>query len=145
MLIRLRKSHRVNAAFALVALYALCVLAPDAALAFGHGMAHCLTEATPAHVHAMRAAVPAHVHAGATVHHHDDGRAKDDDQGTAPHDSDRDGKSAGSCCGLFCASAMALEPIELMPAPITREPVRLAPVDALTGCGPLRINRPPIA
>src|SRR3954462_78833 len=97
MLTMRNRTSRWRAAVALAALYALCVLAPHAALAFTHAAAHCLTEPHgAAHVHAP--VKPArHVHADDTEHDH---------HGGAP-DKPSDGKSvSGNCCGLFCVSAL---------------------------------------
>ena len=54
MLTRLTRTFRIRAAITLAVAYALCVVAPSAALAFADGpsAAHCLTDSMgPAHVH----------------------------------------------------------------------------------------------
>ena len=145
MLTRLRKPFRLKAAITIAALYALCVLAPNVALAFGEGTAHCLTEGTAAHVHQARAEAPAHVHADGTTHHHGDAIAHDD-HGSVPHKhSDSDGKNhSGTCCGLFCISAMPAAPVASLPAPPKAASHGFGHVYELAGRGPTRINRPPI-
>jgi hypothetical protein len=152
VLSRLTRRLRFRAATALVALYAVCILAPHAAMALSALPGHCLTDAT-AHVHATGA--PAHTHAGNAGHHHDghhhaipahDAQAPHDhaDAGT-PHKHDGKGQSSTNCCGVFCVSAMGCEPQAVSaPAPVVS--VSLPALDAaLAGRGPGRINRPPIA
>jgi hypothetical protein len=133
------KAFRTRAAIAFALLYALCVLAPPAAFAFSHNphVAHCLIDdhvAVSDH-HGGNT----HVHADGTAHrHHDDG---------APHKtSGDDGKGqAANCCGLFFTVAIPGNPgfaLEL----ISRASVVLPTLgDDLSGRGPDRINRPPIA
>jgi len=140
MLSRLTKAFRSKAAMALALLYALCVLAPPAAFAFSNNpdVAHCLTEdhvAVGIHDHGGKD----HVHADGTAHrHHHDG---------GPHKtSGDDGKGqAANCCGLFFTVAIPGNPglaLELL----SRASVVLPTLgDALSGRGPDRINRPPIA
>jgi hypothetical protein len=143
------RSFRVRAAIALAALYALCILAPSAAFALSSNpaMAHCLTEdhVAPAvhdhggkpHVHEHGGAT--HVHADGTVHqHHDDG--------ATPKQPGGEGKTpVPSCCGLFSVVAIADEPGVVLGS--SGHASRLVPAlrEALTGRGPDRINRPPIA
>jgi hypothetical protein len=144
----LRERSRVRAAFVVAALYALCVLAPHAALSLGHAAAHCLTEERPAaaHVHKAKAETASHTHADGTVHHHGGIPAHHGPTTTDPHQhSDADGKSdSGNCCGLFCISAIALETGVAMPA-LPLVAADLSSVhDALRGHSPGRVNRPPI-
>lgn len=148
MLTRLRKRLRLKAALALAALYAVCILMPNAALAFSaHAAAHCLTETGPAHVHAAPAVTSkthehsdgsGHSHATKVSHTHDDTAAADDEKG------DHGKKHEGGCCGLFCISALAHEPPAVLTTALTGG--RTVPVHtyALAGRGPSRINRPPI-
>jgi hypothetical protein len=137
MLTGLSRRLRLNAAAVLAALYAVCVLAPHAALAFTHVAAHCLTEPHgAAHVHPVKAAK--HVHADDTAHeHHGAG---------APHQhSDADGKApAGNCCGLFCVSALAHEGVPAPAAPLAARLAEPGAFSDLVGHEPDRINRPPI-
>ena len=141
------RKFRDKAAIALVVLYALCILAPSAAFALSSNpaMAHCLTEdhvAPVVHDHGgnMREHGGAtHVHADGTTHqHHHDGAPQKHSGG--------DGKTAvPSCCGLFSVVAIVDEPGVALGS--SGHASRLVPSlrDALTGRGPDRINRPPIA
>jgi hypothetical protein len=139
------RQRRWRAAIALAALYAFCVLLPSAALAVTHIAAHCLTGSQGAsHVHRGAEKTPdrhagaGHSHAGKAQHEHgNDG---------APHRHDETGDEAlgGNCCGLFCVSAITQNigagPIAVFAAS-TKSP---ALADALVGCGPDRLIRPPI-
>jgi len=134
------KGFRIRAAIALALLYAVCVLAPPAAFAFSQNphLAHCLTDdhvVVGIHDHGGTN----HVHAEGTAHrHHDDG---------APHGSSGDdGKGqAANCCGLFFTVAIPGNPAIAL-EPLSRASVVLPTLgDALSGRGPERINRPPIA
>jgi len=135
----LTRRFRIRTAIALAAVYALCVLAPTAALAVMHGPAvvHCLTEqhglaTSHAHDDGM------HVHGDGTTHHHGNG--------AAPAHSDRDGKAhPADCCGLFCMAALAAEPAVTLANPQHFSLVGPALDDDVAGRGPDRINRPPIA
>ena len=122
---------RHRAATALVVLYALCVLAPAGAFAFGDASkaAHCLTDDN----HGLGAS---HTHNKA--HAHDDGSA-------APHshDGDEQQTTSGQCCGLFCLSALA--PSTDLPLAQPELPVLVPSLNAsdLLGHGPYRLDRPP--
>jgi hypothetical protein len=143
------RRHRFAAALALAVFYALCILAPHAAVALG-GDAHCLKDApVAAHVHAAKA--EPHAHPGA-VHQHGDGTVhRHSDSGLAdkslPQQSDTNDKNhSATCCGLFCITAIALDVAAVLPPP--PPPVTLAALgrdEAHAGRGPARINRPPIA
>ncbi len=116
---------RLRVASLLVALYALCLGAPTAVMAFGQGgiPAHCLTDD-------QQNAGMAHVHQDATTHHHSDGK-------------DGGGDHAIKCCGLFSASAITPDIVILSPKrqPAARLPALAA--DIRTGRGFDRIDRPP--
>lgn len=141
------RRHRFAAALALAAFYALCSLAPHAAVALG-AEPHCLIDAPVAsHVHAAKAepnAHPSHGHTGG-MHQHADGTVHRHSGGSLPQHSDGHDKNGATCCGLFCITAIALDvAVMLPPAP---PPVTLAALgrdEALAGRGPVRINRPPI-
>jgi hypothetical protein len=148
----------------MIALYAACILAPHAAMAFSAASAHCLIEAPRlAHVHNAKTShghehdTSAHEHHDHAVHshlaaEHDHGSpdhavptASDDRAPVAPasHD-DGDAKHGGGCCGIFCISAIAagIESI-IIPQPIVSAapaPFETAPL----GRAPSRIHRPPI-
>jgi hypothetical protein len=135
----LTRSFRIRTAIALAAVYAFCVLAPAAALAFMDGPAavHCLTDqhgiAAP---HANDG--DTHVHADGTSHRH---HAND-----ATHqDSNGGGKShPGNCCGLFCMTALSADPTLVLSAPVRFTFAAPALDERIAGRGPDRINRPPI-
>jgi hypothetical protein len=143
------RKFRVKAAIALVALYALCILAPTAAFALSSNpaMAHCLIEdhvAPVVHDHGGTAHMHEH---GGTTHVHADGVAHQHHHDGAPQKhSGGDGKTpVPSCCGLFSVVAIADEPGVVLGS--AGHASRLTPAlrDALSGRGPDRINRPPIA
>jgi hypothetical protein len=148
MLSALTRTFRVKAAIMLAALYALCVLAPAAAFAFSNNpaAAHCLTEGhvgvhnqaqhnQAQHNHADQV----HVHADGTAHQHHD-------HGTAPQPSNDDGKSPmATCCGLFSVVAIPGGPVPSLEFYSLASVVLPPPGEALSGRGPERINRPPIA
>jgi hypothetical protein len=138
------RTFRNRAAIVLAALYALAILVPSAAFAFSDNpaVALCLTEDhVGVHVQVSKQdpGGKGHVHADGAVHeHHDDG--------TAPPPAGDDGKAVvAACCGLFSVVAisdglgLSLEPYS--PASV----VVPALTEALSGRGPDRINRPPIA
>jgi hypothetical protein len=135
------KRFRIKAAIAATVLYAVCVLAPSAALAFGDrdATAHCLTDVpVAAHVHQPQPAAHNHDSADGTAHEHSD-------SSTPQKHSDADGKNhAGNCCGLFCVTALAHEPALALSAPPTAALSGPGGDYELAGRGPDRINRPPI-
>jgi hypothetical protein len=131
MLAQLSKGLRLKVAGVLVVLYALCLLAPAAAFAFGDAAkaAHCLTDES----HGLGAS---HAYAKQQVHH--DGTAHQ-------HPGDGDGPQAasGQCCGLFCLSALAPS-IGLPLAQLDRPAlVPALNADGILGHGPDRLDRPP--
>jgi hypothetical protein len=109
----------------LVAVYALCVVAPAAALALADAATavHCLT---------------GDHHSVAKVHVHADGASHQ-------HSGDRDHKSGqpGNCCGLFCVSGIAqvFDVTLYSPAPLSEVPVLV--VQSISGRSSDRIDRPP--
>jgi hypothetical protein len=161
MLLRLTKSFRVKAAMAMAALYAFCILLPATAFALADGRlaSPCLIDdlaALSAHDHAATDhGATAHHHGGAShdhaghdhaatmAHHHhgDEANAASVPQGDPDHSKGR----PGECCGLFPMVALAggLRPA-LAPPRLTSSAIS-APTEALTGRGPDRIIRPPIA
>lgn len=133
MLNWLTRGMRHWAAAALVVLYALCVLAPAAAFAFGDGTkaAHCLTDEN----HGLGTS---HAHSKTQTHH--DGAAHQHSD-----DADEQQTTPSQCCGLFCLSALAPS-IDLPLA----QPELLALLPSLNGNGilghgPDRLDRPPDA
>jgi hypothetical protein len=131
------KRFRLKAAAVLAALYAVCVLAPHAALAVTQVAAHCLTDASDAaHMHAP-STVAKHVHADGSEHDHG---------GAAPErHSDADGKTpVEACCGVFCVTALPHEPDLALATPLAARQIEPGAFYQLAGRGPDRINRPPI-
>jgi hypothetical protein len=130
------KTFRVKAAIVLAALYTLCILAPAAAFAFSTNphVAHCLTEGhVGIHDHGK-----AHVHADGTAHHHDH-------DGAAPPSGDDEKSRVASCCSLFSVVAIPGEPGLSLGLYNPASIVLPVLADTLSGRGPERINRPPIA
>jgi hypothetical protein len=134
----------MKAAIVLAALYALCILAPSAAFAFSNNpaVARCLTE-DPIGVHVQ---VSKHDH-GAKSHVHADGVAHEHHaDGAAPPSSGDDGKAAvAACCGLFSVVAISDGPGLSLALYSPAAVVVPALDEAMSGRGPDRINRPPIA
>jgi len=135
-------------------LYALCVVMPSAAVAFGAGEhpVHCLTDQQLGlHVHQYAAGhgqghahphpqahehAQAHLHAAGAMHRHGESRH--------PGPSDRDNDPA-ACCGLFGLTAMAVDPQLDLGMGWRKSSIVPLSFAELTGRGPDRINRPPIA
>jgi hypothetical protein len=137
MLSAFAKTVRVKAAIVLAALYTLCILAPSAAFAFSTspGVAHCLTEG---HVGIHDHGGKVHVHADGTAHHHNH-------DGAAPPSGDDEKSRVASCCSLFSVVAIPGEPGLSLGLYSPASTVLSVLADALSGRGPERINRPPIA
>jgi hypothetical protein len=124
MLGLLARKWRWRAASILVVLYALCLAAPTAVLAFSDasGSAPCLSDDN----HGLGTI---HVHQDGSSHHQNNG---DDDHG-----------QSGKCCGLFSVSAIApaLDFVATQHPSVSRLPVLLA--KSLHGRASDRIDRPP--
>jgi len=138
-LMQLRRGFRLRAASALVVLYALCLLAPAAAFAFGDGTkaAHCLTDNN----HGL---VASHSHDASSAHGHEHGHH---DVGKHKHsgDGDRQQTQSGDCCGLFCLSALAPS-IDLSFAQSdVLASIPAVNANSILGRGPDRLYRPPDA
>lgn len=135
----LSKSARFRAAIAVAVSYALCVVAPSVTFAFADAdvVAHCLSENHG--IAAVHHDAKTHVHADGTAHTHSVDHA-------SPKQGHNDGQGQGStCCGLFSVVGIAGEPAFSLGA-FTRASLTLPALqDAMSGCGPERINRPPIA
>jgi hypothetical protein len=127
MLRALRTGLGFRVAMAIAAFAALCLVAPPAVMAFGHGenTMHCLAHADAAD-HGMHGGL------GGVVQKHDG------DHGTLP------GTHTPGCCGLYCLSALPLTP-----PPIEGRAIRPAlsmPAEiAFTSRVPGRLDRPPIS
>jgi hypothetical protein len=156
------KSFRVKAVVAVVTTYAFCILLPAIAFALAGGrMAPpCLMDdlaALSMHDHSAMSvdSAAAHHHhsapaedAGGMTHHHADAGHEPGAKApgaNAPVDSDSGKSRPGECCGLFPMVALAgkLCPA-LAPSPLTSTVIPEM-ADAMSGRGPDRIIRPPIA
>jgi len=137
MLSVLTKTSRAKAAMIVAALYTLCILAPSAAFTFSAnpGVAHCLTEG---HVGVHDHGGKVHVHADGVAHHHDD-------DGAAPPSGDNEKSRMATCCSLFSVVAISGELGVSLGLYSPTSIVLSVLADALSGRGPDRINRPPIA
>jgi hypothetical protein len=125
MLKALRAGLGFRVAMAIAVLAALCLVAPPAVMAFGHGKntVHCLANADVAD-HGM--------HGGASEKHHGD-------HGKLP------GTSTPGCCGLYCLSALPLASAPMV-EDLAVAPALSPPVDTtLFGRVPDRLDRPPIS
>jgi len=120
----LTSQWRWRVASLLVVLYALCLAAPTAVLAFNQASvpAHCFTDDQ---------------HGIGAIHVHEDGSSHrqsgtGDDQG-----------QPGKCCGLFSVSAIApaIDFVAGQNPPVSHRPSLLA--QSLSGRGTDRIDRPP--
>jgi hypothetical protein len=133
-----KSAYRRKLATILVALYAFCVLAPHAALAFvrAGNAAHCFTESANA--------PHQHDHAAKSAHVHDDGTARSHDQ-AANSSADDDKAAQVACCGLFSVPALATEAPATLHAPILGEKIAAVPQSHLADHPPGRLIRPPIA
>jgi hypothetical protein len=130
------KAYRSRAARLLVALYALCVLAPAGALAFGDAAyaAHCLT-------HDHHGVGQAHDHATPVgqIHVHHDGTSHEHSKADDPT-----GKTPTECCGLFCLTALPAPMADLATLPSFAGALAAA-ADDRAGREPDILYRPPIS
>jgi hypothetical protein len=136
-------------------LYLVCVVMPSVALALADGAvsAYCFDEiAEEVAALQIKSHDHVHVHSDGTVHHHVDKAASAVAQDQTEHDTGGTGSQGhpkghshnGDCCGLFGFTAV----LPALSTPIT-EPAAYhieQPIltNCLAGCGPERINRPPI-
>jgi len=136
----LTKNFRSRAAILIALAYAFCVLAPSGALAAAASPAsfRCLDELSAMSAPSQQEGL-LHTHADGAVHHHDQSGVPHGHSGTSGN------ADAGNCCGLFCVFAIAHDP-DVMFGPQAPASPALHPVaNGLTGCGPSRLHRPPIA
>ena len=136
----LTKNLRTRAAIFIVLAYAVCALAPSAALAFADNPKafHCLAELNGMTTAVAEHETVVHAHADGIVHHHDQSGMSDKYSGT-------DNKShAGNCCGLFCVSALAHDPGLTFGVDTPASPALPTVANGLAGCGPNLLHRPPI-
>jgi hypothetical protein len=146
-----RAGRRVAGIVAL--LYFASMLMPSIAMAFGDGAsAYCFDEIAeqvaslqiPGHVHDH-----VHVHSDGTVHHHVD-------KTSSPVSQDGGSKAQGgtgskghspdaNCCGMFGFSAVLPAWSVAIAEPAAYQIQQPILSSCLVGCGPGRINRPPIS
>jgi hypothetical protein len=152
--------RRVAGFVALV--YFAGVVAPSAALAFADGAAsaYCLDEIAE-QVAALQVHVHVHVHSDGTVHQHVDktstaaihGDGHKDQGGTdhqgqsqsQPEGQPKGHAHDGNCCGLFGFTAVMPVLSGGLVEPAAYHIEQPIPTNCLVGCGPDRIDRPPIA
>ena len=141
----LTKNLRRRAAILIAVAYAFCVLAPSATLAVVDipTVFHCISELS------AKSAPAEHVHADGVTHRHDQGGHDHGthDHGAAPdHQSDDSGKGhAGTCCGLFCVSAIAHDPGLTLGVTTPASSAVATVANHLAGRAPGPLQRPPIA
>src|SRR5687768_7827744 len=128
MLTGLTRAVRIRVAMGFIALYAVCVLAPTAALAFSG--ASCLTE------HEL---TQAHSHAGDGAHQHGDEHNHAGAAGT-PADDD---SASGKCCGMIFCSALAPELASALAPAVLSGRTAFAAMQDFSGVPPYKLIRPP--
>jgi hypothetical protein len=154
MLVRLTRSRRLTAGWTAALVYLLCVLAPGAALAFGHGPAPCfIDEFVPvaviakSHDKSSDSAAMTHRHADGSSHDHGAMRGHHHaDAGDAPPAHHHDGTtSPGPCCAMLCVTALPADlPLMVKPS----QPISLCAAEtewSAPGKAPPLLYRPPIA
>jgi len=125
MLKALRAGLGFRVATAIAVFAALCLIAPPAVMAFGHGKttAHCLTNADVAGHGMHKAATPKH----------------QSDHGKLP------GTGAPGCCGLYCLSALPLASSAMVEG-LAVAPALSPPLETILSGGlAARLDRPPIS
>jgi hypothetical protein len=150
MFVRLTRSRRLTAGWIAALVYLLCILAPGAALAFGHGPAPCfIDEFVPA------ANIAKSSESAAMTHRHADGSSHDHgathghhhaDAGDVPPAHHHDGTtSPGPCCAMLCVTALPADlPLIVKPSqPISRCAAEIE--WSAPGKAPPLLYRPPIA
>jgi hypothetical protein len=128
-------------------LYIAGVLMPSAALAFADAAvtAYCFDEIAE---QVASVQVHVHVHSDGTVHHHPDKSAANlDEHATAPKGTGHAPSHShdGSCCGSFGFIAVLPALGGAIAAPAAYHIQQPILTSCLIGCGPDRIDRPPIA
>jgi len=125
MLKALRAGLGFRVATAIAVFAALCLIAPPAVMAFGHGKttAHCLTNADVAGHGMHKTATPKH----------------QNDHGKLP------GTGAPGCCGLYCLSALPLASSAMVEG-LAVAPALSPPLETILSGGlAARLDRPPIS
>jgi hypothetical protein len=128
MLRALRTGLGFRVAMAIAVFAALCLMAPPAVMAFGHGekTVHCL-----AHADAMDHGM--HGGLGGLAQKHDG------DHGTMP------ATHAPGCCGLYCLSALPLASGPLVEGPLLAQALAMPAEIVFHSRVPGRLDRPPIS
>jgi hypothetical protein len=148
-----RAGRRVAGLVALI--YFAGVVMPSLALACANGAvsAYCFDEIAeqvaalqiPVHDHV-------HVHGDGTVHHHAgntssaavQGQSQQGESGTGSQGHSQSHSHDGNCCGLFGFTAVLPASSGSIDAPAAYHIQRPILTNCLIGCGPERIDRPPI-
>lgn len=125
MLRALRTGLGFRVAMAMAVFAALCLVAPPAVMAFGHGekTVHCLAHAD---------AVDHGMHNGSAQKH-------DGDHGTVP------GTHSPGCCGLYCLSALPLASGPLVEGLLLAQALSMPAELVFHSRVPGRLDRPPIS
>jgi hypothetical protein len=129
--------------------YFAVIIMPSVALAFADGAVsgHCFDEIAE-QVAALQVPVHDHVHSDGIVHHH-----LDKTSSAAIQDKSQQGESGsgsqghshdGNCCGLFGFTAVLPALVGAIDEPAAYHIQQPILTHCLVGCGPERINRPPI-
>jgi hypothetical protein len=136
MLVLLTSQWRKRAAAILVALYALCLVAPAAAFAFSESppTALCLSQTDNHQGIGESRLHESHVHQDGMDHHK-----------SSPEKSNFGGDDhPGNCCGLFCVTAIAPPALGVTALhPMQASAVVLPAAESLFGRSSSRIDRPP--
>jgi hypothetical protein len=134
-------------------LYLACVLMPSVALALTDGAisAYCFDEIAE-EVAALQTRIHdhVHVHSDGTIHHHIDkassaavqGESQNDQSGNQGHPQGH--SHDGNCCGSFGFTAVLPVLSAAIAEPAAYHIAQPILTNCLDGCGPQRINRPPI-
>lgn len=129
-----------------VAVYALCVLAPNVALALTNAAfaVHCLTEPSNlSHTHsAKKSAVHQHADGAAHVHQLSANVATLEDENSGQATPGKVNET--NCCGLFCVTALNCDGVALLPAPPPSDLGVAMPQHDPASLAPPRIYEPPI-
>jgi len=146
-----RAGRRVAGIVALV--YFAGIVAPSIALACANGAvsAYCFDEIV-AQVSALQAPVHVHVHSDGTVHRHldktpgaaDQDKSRPAEGGTSGLPHSQGHSHDGNCCGLFGFTAVLPALLGAIDEPAAYHIQQPILTNCLVGCGPERINRPPI-
>jgi hypothetical protein len=147
-----RIGRRVAGLIALV--YFACVIMPSIALACANGAvsAYCFDEIAE-QVAALQIQAHVHVHGDGTVHHHVDkvssaaipGESEQGQGGTGSPGHSHQGQSHdANCCGLFGFTAVLPVSGGAIDEPAAYHIQQPILTNCLVGCGPERIDRPPI-